>query len=151
MQKQLLAALTACLCLCACSYTLKEAVSGADKPGQRLAGADRDAHNCIGSAGYTWSAVRNACVRLWEEGVTLLPAAREESATLAAYVVLSADGTKAELFTPVKTAPAVLERSFTPEGPRWTNASWLLKRLPLGWELYENGRLVYSAPNPGGD
>ncbi|MBS1186355.1 MAG: hypothetical protein H6R04_373 [Burkholderiaceae bacterium] len=29
-------------------------------------GADRDAHGCIGSAGYVWCAKESACVRPWE-------------------------------------------------------------------------------------
>ena len=29
-------------------------------------GSDRDAHGCIGSAGYTWCAREKACVRPWE-------------------------------------------------------------------------------------
>ena len=29
-------------------------------------GSDRDAHSCIGSAGYRWCAKENACVRSWE-------------------------------------------------------------------------------------
>jgi hypothetical protein len=31
-----------------------------------LPGADRDAHGCIGSAGYAWCARKKACVRPWE-------------------------------------------------------------------------------------
>lgn len=34
-------------------------------PVQRV-GGDRDAHGCIGSAGYTWCARDAACVRPWE-------------------------------------------------------------------------------------
>lgn len=34
-------------------------------PVQRV-GGDRDAHGCIGSAGYTWCARETACVRPWE-------------------------------------------------------------------------------------
>lgn len=34
-------------------------------PAQRV-GGDRDAHGCIGSAGYLWCARENACVRPWE-------------------------------------------------------------------------------------
>ncbi len=30
-------------------------------------GADRDKHGCIGSAGYTWCAEREKCIRVWEE------------------------------------------------------------------------------------
>ena len=40
-----------------------------------IVGGDRDAHGCIGSAGYTYSAVRTECVRLWEVGVRLAPKA----------------------------------------------------------------------------
>ncbi len=29
-------------------------------------GGDRDAHGCIGSAGYQWCAKENQCVRSWE-------------------------------------------------------------------------------------
>ena len=31
-----------------------------------LAGSDRDAHGCIGSAGYQWCAKENECKRPWE-------------------------------------------------------------------------------------
>lgn len=31
-----------------------------------LVGADRDAHGCIGSAGYLWCGKENNCVRPWE-------------------------------------------------------------------------------------
>jgi hypothetical protein len=32
-----------------------------------LVGADRDAHGCIGSAGYSWCDVKQKCLRTWEE------------------------------------------------------------------------------------
>ncbi len=32
-----------------------------------IVGGDRDAHGCIGSAGYTWCATKNKCLRTWEE------------------------------------------------------------------------------------
>lgn len=31
-----------------------------------IVGADKDAHGCIPSAGYTWCAKTNQCVRPWE-------------------------------------------------------------------------------------
>ena len=33
---------------------------------ERLTGADRDNHGCIGSAGYLWCARENQCTRPWE-------------------------------------------------------------------------------------
>lgn len=38
-------------------------------------GADRDAHGCIGSAGYVWSQVREECIRPFEAGIRMAPAA----------------------------------------------------------------------------
>lgn len=32
-----------------------------------IVGDDRDVHGCIGSAGYTWCAAKNKCLRSWEE------------------------------------------------------------------------------------
>lgn len=32
-----------------------------------LVGGDKDAHGCIGSAGYSWCAVKEKCLRPWEE------------------------------------------------------------------------------------
>lgn len=32
-----------------------------------IVGGDRDAHGCIGSAGYTWCAAKEKCLRSWEE------------------------------------------------------------------------------------
>lgn len=43
-------------------------------PQPMLVGADRDAHGCIGSAGYAWSEARAACVRPWEDGAEPQPA-----------------------------------------------------------------------------
>ena len=34
---------------------------------QNIVGNDRDAHGCIGSAGYTWCEVKQKCLRTWEE------------------------------------------------------------------------------------
>ena len=34
-----------------------------------MPGSDRDAHGCIGSAGYIWSEVRQDCIRLFEQGI----------------------------------------------------------------------------------
>lgn len=33
-----------------------------------IVGGDRDAHGCIGSAGYSWCEAKQKCLRIWEEG-----------------------------------------------------------------------------------
>lgn len=32
-----------------------------------IVGGDKDEHGCIGSAGYSWCALKNKCLRIWEE------------------------------------------------------------------------------------
>lgn len=34
----------------------------------QLVGGDRDSHDCIGSAGYSWCEPKSKCLRIWEEG-----------------------------------------------------------------------------------
>lgn len=33
----------------------------------QIVGNDRDEHGCIGSAGYSWCALKDKCLRVWEE------------------------------------------------------------------------------------
>lgn len=41
--------------------------TGCVRPAGTLVGADRDAHGCIGSAGYVWSQTLEKCIRPWEQ------------------------------------------------------------------------------------
>lgn len=129
-----------CLCFCvgaACSLQQKKAV-----------GADSDAHGCKASAGYSYSALRGQCLRPWEEGIALSAAVNEGNLMSSrAYVVLSADGTQAELFWALGPA-GILERAFNEKGPYWQKDNVRLERLPEGWRLYQDGRLLFSAANP---
>jgi len=43
-------------------------------PTQPLVGGDRDAHGCIGSAGYRWCEPKQACLRFWETPCFKTPA-----------------------------------------------------------------------------
>lgn len=127
------------------------ALGGCAHVSPQAVGADLDAHECVVSGGYTWSSVRGRCLRLWEEGIALKDA-QNPKASFVAYAVLSDSGAQAELFLPGQSPSVMLDRSFTQRGPRWSRADspWLLERLPEGWRLFENGRLVYWAGNPGG-
>jgi len=37
------------------------------EPTPPIVGGDRDAHGCIGSAGYSWCEAKQKCLRVWEE------------------------------------------------------------------------------------
>lgn len=34
---------------------------------EKLVGSDRDEHNCVASAGYSWCEIKQKCLRVWEE------------------------------------------------------------------------------------
>lgn len=47
--------------------TVTPSVETVVSPTQPLVGNDSDEHGCKGSAGYTWCAEKNKCLRIWEE------------------------------------------------------------------------------------
>jgi hypothetical protein len=85
-----------------------------------MAGEGRDAHGCIPSAGFQWSPMRNACVKVFEAGLAFEPTAYNPDQTLRAYVLTTqtAGGkvTAAELFMPSEAQPWPLALLHTREG-----------------------------------
>lgn len=70
------------------------------------AGNDRDSHNCISSAGYTWSELKNDCVRSWEVGIQFDPSSnRSDKTSIASVLFLKG---KAEVFASELKKPVVL-------------------------------------------
>ncbi|MCJ7932454.1 MAG: hypothetical protein MUW56_02155 [Chryseobacterium sp.] len=63
-----------------------------------MLGGDRDAHGCIGSAGYTYSQIKRDCVRVFEQKIKLTEVAPKGSSTSMAAVIFSKDMKKAEVF-----------------------------------------------------
>ncbi len=113
-------------------------------------GADKDAHGCIASAGYTYSVVRNDCIRLWEEGTALSPVGAEvDGPTLVAYVVRSANWQQAEVFLPGQATSLVLTLQKTSGITTWVGpqGNWVLTYdKEQGWQLSADGQLLYTAP-----
>ena len=66
---------------------------GSSKNMEKLVGADRDEHDCITSAGYTWSDALHQCIRIWEVGE------RFEAGQKSIFLVFDNDSTYAEIFT----------------------------------------------------
>ena len=127
---------------------LISACSGVTQLDSPLVGGETDEHGCIASAGYTYSQLRRQCLRPWEGGIRLA-ATGAEGVPLAsgAYVLLSDDGTQAELFWALGPA-MMLERAFTVQGPYWQKDGVRLERQPQGWKLYKEERLLFQADNP---
>ena len=103
-------------------------ITGGCATKNRMTGNDRDSHGCISSAGYTWSEVRQSCIRIFEEGVRLNNS-DDPQATLAAYAVFSANNDSVELFLPEKDKHPVLAR----RDDCWSDRDYVL--------CNENGRM----------
>ncbi|MEB3075895.1 hypothetical protein [Capnocytophaga gingivalis] len=92
-----------------------------------MVGGDRDEHGCIGSAGYTWSALRGECIQVFEVGTRLNPVdIKEEEAVFSAFIVSKdGDNSQVELF-------------ITNE-----EQSLILKQEADG--IFKNGKYTYNA------
>jgi hypothetical protein len=44
-------------------------------------GGDKDEHGCLGPAGYSWCAVKNKCLRVWEEKCETIPVSTSTTPT----------------------------------------------------------------------
>lgn len=104
-----------------------------------IVGGDVDSHGCKASAGYTWSVLKNKCIRIFEG--TKLSHAEEtgKTYTTAAYVVF--EGNKAELFLDTQKESIILERKS--EGDSWTKGDLQLITWK-GYVLKKNGEIIYT-------
>ena len=81
-------------------------------PVERVEG-EQDAHGCIPSAGYTWSHLKQDCLRIFEEGYRLNPidTLSEDKVVLgSAFILYNEDKTKVELFISSEKEGVVLEK-----------------------------------------
>lgn len=70
-------------------------------------GADRDMHNCIASAGQSWSQLRQECVQVFD--VADIRLSDPDNKTLAIYAILSPDKQQAEVFKADFNAPQIFD------------------------------------------
>jgi hypothetical protein len=71
-------------------------------------GGDKDVHGCIGSAGYTYSQIRNTCVRVFEQKIKLNEVSSDKSYTSMTAVIFSKNMKKAEIFIPDGAAKSII-------------------------------------------
>jgi len=107
------------------------------------AGADRDPYGCIPSAGYTWSRIEQRCLRLFEEAIRLYPIG---TGTVDAFVILSPDSTRAELFFPDRKESVIMKQEIDRNGQCiWTSKD-SDERLSLAdnlWTVTKNNKIIF--------
>ncbi|MFY7810301.1 MAG: hypothetical protein ACOVQ2_01085 [Flavobacterium sp.] len=115
-----------------------------------VVGEDKDPNGCITSAGFTWSQVKNKCIQPFTDGLAFeeyMPEAGKS--TSAAYVVLSDDKSKAEIFWGGTDKPALLTKANVVEGDiapiLYENKTEMvnIQRNKDGFNILYNGKVVY--------
>lgn len=105
-------------------------------------GGDKDAHGCIGSAGYTYSQVKKDCVRTFEQKIKLKEIASKGDYISA--VIFSKDMKKAEVF--VKDAEGgsiVLTRAG--KAKAWKKDGYVLVPFKKsGYQLKKDNVVIYQ-------
>lgn len=75
-----------------------------------LVGGDTDKHGCKPSAGYTFSILKNDCVRLFEQKIRLKEVKPKQSYSTFVSIIFSDDKRKAEIFIPATQSSVILLR-----------------------------------------
>lgn len=75
-----------------------------------LVGGDVDKHGCKPSAGYTFSTIKNDCIRIFEQDIQLIEATPKQSHLSIVAVIFSKDKRKAEIFVPNMDSSLILIR-----------------------------------------
>lgn len=132
MKKKILAFSTALMLFSALGYA------------QVITGADRDKHGCIGSAGYTYSVLKNDCIRVFEQKIKLHQIDSAKNYKAIAAVIFSSDNKKAEVFLANYKESQILIRT----GKKGKYV-WKKDKLELtnqnGYKLKEGKKLIYSS------
>lgn len=75
-----------------------------------LVGGDIDKNGCKPSAGYTFSILKNDCIRLFEQEIRLKEVESKQSYSAYATIIFSDDKRKAEIFVPTIESSIILLR-----------------------------------------
>lgn len=94
MKQSLNMVMVATVMFMSCQSENKQATQSAQTP---VVGADKDAHGCIASAGYTWSSLKDSCVRPFEQ-IQLDIIDNKESYETAAFLIVDEKKQAAEVF-----------------------------------------------------
>ena len=107
-----------------------------------IVGNDADEHGCKPSTGYTWSALKNECVRVFEVGTRLNhTVSQNKNYETSAFVIF--DNDKAELFLDNGEKPFILERK-SAEKP-YISGDWQLVKEEKYYILKQNDVVLFSS------
>ena len=117
--------------------------------GQTKAGGDKDEHGCRASAGYTFSVIKNDCIRVFEQDIKLEEVNPDGTSTSIAAVIFSDDNTKAEVFVPGHKGGVVMLREGEAGNYKWKNGKLsLLEKDTKSYALLKRKKVIFKTSKP---
>nr|WP_315027683.1 hypothetical protein [uncultured Chryseobacterium sp.] len=108
-------------------------------------GSDKDKHGCKGSAGYTFSVIKNDCVRLFEQPVQLKEVDSKKSYTSNASIIFSEDEKKAELFLPESNGSLILDKVASKKAIVYKKGKYTLTKVKKAYTLKLANKIVFKS------
>lgn len=111
---------------------------------EMMVGSDQDEHGCKPSAGYTWSILKNDCVRFFEIGIALEPTKETlKNGTIAFVITNENEKGKVEVFIPSQNGGIILLQ--TAENHKiWKNDTLTLERKENSYLLFSGTEEIYE-------
>lgn len=111
-------------------------------------GGDRDVHGCIGSAGYTYSQLRNNCIQTFNQKIKLKEVNSDKSYTSMTAIIFSKDMKKAEVFIPDGAAKSIILNK-EGKGKIWKSGShikdsYVLSPYKKSYQIKKNDEVIYQ-------
>ncbi len=111
-------------------------------------GGDRDVHGCIGSAGYTYSQLKNDCIQTFRQKIKLKEVKSDKSYTSMTAIIFSKDMKKAEVFIPDGAAKSIILNK-EGKGKVWKSGShikdsYVLTPYKKSYQIKKNDEVIYQ-------
>lgn len=111
-------------------------------------GGDRDVHGCIGSAGYTYSQLKNNCIKTFNQKIKLKEVNSDKSYTSMTAIIFSKDMKKAEVFIPDGAAKSIILNK-EGKGKIWKSGtyikdSYVLTPYKKSYQIKKNDEVIYQ-------
>lgn len=108
-------------------------------------GGDRDIHGCIGSAGYTWSALKKECIRIFD-GIALEPQIEALKNGTVAYLIMKPNSdAKVEVFVPGSAKGILMNKVKKPNSAgTWKGGAFTLNYWKGMYMLERNKKVLYQ-------
>ncbi|WP_336718473.1 hypothetical protein [Chryseobacterium mucoviscidosis] len=114
-----------------------------------VVGGDKDVHGCKASAGYTYSQIKNDCVRVFEQKIKLKEVSSDKSYTNSTAVIFNKNMKKVEIFIPDGSANSIIldrqgKSKIWKSGKHTKDSYVLVPYKKTGYQIKKNDVVIYQ-------